>query len=328
MMNVLVGVISPAPVWIIPQPFVDRIRRDFPQHRILEAWDRGAIRRHLPDADVAFTPFVDRDVFPSAARLRWIQSPAVGVGGLMFPELVASGVVVTSARGIRARAIAEHVIGVTIALARRLPAAIRAQAAHHWAQDELEGPDAVQPLSGMRLGIVGLGAIGTEVARLAAPFGIAVLAIRRRIDRPAPEGVGAVWPPDRLLELLAASDVVVVAAPHTPETRQLIGRREIAAMRPGAFLINVARGKLVDDDALVEALREGRIGGAALDVFTKEPLDPASPYWDMPNVIVTPHTSGAMQDYWTPLVDLFCENLHRFESGRPLLNVVDKVLGY
>jgi phosphoglycerate dehydrogenase-like enzyme len=327
-MNVLVGVISPAPVWIIPQPFVDRIRRAFPQHQIVEAWDREAIRRNLPGADVAFTPFIDRDIFPSAVRLRWIQSPAVGVGGLMFPELVASGVVVTTARGIRARAIAEHVIGVTIALARHLPIAIRAQAAHHWAQEELEGPDAVRPLSGMQMGVVGLGAIGTEVARLAAPLGIVVSAIRRRADWPAPEGVGAVWPPDRLLDLLAASDVVVIAAPHTPETRQLIGRREITAMKPRAFLINVARGRLVDDDALVEALREGRLGGAALDVFTKEPLDPASPYWDMPNVIVTPHTSGAMQDYWTPLVDLFCENLRRFESGLPLLNVVDKVLGY
>src|SRR5205814_7809336 len=126
---------------------------------------------------------------------------------------------------------------------RRLPAAIRAQAAHHWAQDELEGPDAVEPLSGMRLGIVGLGAIGTEVTRLAAPFGIAVLAIRRRIDRPAPEGVGAVWPPDRLLELLAASDVVGIAAPHTPETREVIGRRGITAMDTRAVLSNVVRGR-------------------------------------------------------------------------------------
>src|SRR5262252_1535326 len=118
-MNVLLGVISPAAIWNLPRPFVDQIRRDFPQHTFLEAWDREAIRRQLPDADVAFTPFVDRDAFPSATRLRWIQSPAVGVGSLMFPELLASPVFVTSARGIRARSIAEHVIGVTIALARR-----------------------------------------------------------------------------------------------------------------------------------------------------------------------------------------------------------------
>ncbi|PYR02393.1 MAG: D-2-hydroxyacid dehydrogenase [Acidobacteria bacterium] len=327
-MNVLIGVISPAAIWVIPQHFVDRLRRDFPQHNVLEAWDRDAIRRLLPEADVAFTPFVDRDVFPSATRLRWVQSPAVGVGSLMFPEVLASDVVITSARGIRARAIAEHVLGVTIALARHLPVAIRAQAARHWAQEELEGPAAVRTLQGMRMGIIGLGAIGGEVARIAAPFGFVVSAIRRRVDQPRPEGIEEVWPPDRLLDLLAASDVVVVAAPHTPETKRLIGRSEIAAMKHGAFLINVARGKLIDDAALVEALEDGRVGGAALDVFTTEPLDRESPYWDMPNVIVTPHTSGAMQDYWTPLVDLFAENLRRFESGRPLLNVVDKALGY
>jgi len=327
-MNVLIGVISPAAIWVIPQHFVDRLRRDFPQHNVLEAWDRDAIRRLLPEADVAFTPFVDRDVFPSATRLRWVQSPAVGVGSLMFPEVLASDVVITSARGIRARAIAEHVLGVTIALARHLPVAIRAQAARYWAQEELEGPAAVRTLQGMRMGIIGLGAIGGEVARIAAPFGFVVSAIRRRVDQPRPEGIEEVWPPDRLLDLLAASDVVVVAAPHTPETKRLIGRSEIAAMKHGAFLINVARGKLIDDAALVEALEDGRVGGAALDVFTIEPLDRESPYWDMPNVIVTPHTSGAMQDYWTPLVGLFAENLRRFESGRPLLNVVDKALGY
>src|SRR5947207_13496628 len=124
-MRVLVAVISPAPAWIMPRHFVDQLRRDFPHHAFLDAWDRDTLRRLLPEADVAFTPFVDRDVFASATRLRWVQSPAVGVGSLMFPELLASGVVITSARGIRARAIAEHVLGTTIALARMLPVAIR-----------------------------------------------------------------------------------------------------------------------------------------------------------------------------------------------------------
>ena len=136
------------------------------------------------------------------------------------------------------------------------------------------------------------------------------------------------WTPDRLLDLLAQSDVIVIAAPHTPETKRLIGRREVDAMKRGAFLINVARGKMIDDAAVVEALNDGRLGGAALDVFTTEPLEPDSPYWELPNVIITPHTSGSMQDYWTPLVALFSENLRRFESGRDLLNVVDKIAGY
>ncbi len=308
-MNILVAVISPAAAWVMPRRFVDQLRLQFPQHTFLDAWDRQTLRRLLPEVDAAFTPFVDRDVFPSATRLQWVQSPAVGVGSLMFPELLASDVVITSARGIRARAIAEHVIGVTIALARRLPAAIRAQVAHRWAQDELEGPEAdVRTLHGQRMGIVGLGSI-----------------------EPTPDGpftIDEVWPPDRLPDLLARSDVVVLAAPHTPETKRLIGRPELDRVKRGALLVNIARGRLVDDDALAEALRDGRLGGAALDVFSREPLDPSSPYWDLPNVIITPHTSGAMQDYWTPLVALFSENLRRFERGLPLLNVVDKVAGY
>jgi len=328
-MNILVGVISPAPAWIMPRHFVDQIRRDFPQHTVSEAWDRDAVRRLLPEADAAFTPFVDRDIFPSASRLRWVQSPAVGVGSLMFPELLASPVVITSARGIRARAIAEHVLGVTIALARRLPIAMRAQVAHRWAQDELEGATVdVRTLEGQRMGIVGLGAIGLELVKIAAPFGFRISAIRRRAGEPKPQGVDEVWPLDRLPDLLAASDVVVLALPHTPETKRLIGKRELDRIKRGALLVNVARGKLVDDDAVIEALRDGRLGGAALDVFSEEPLDPASPYWDLPNVLVTPHTSGAMQDYWTPLVALFTDNLRRFEKGEPLRNVVDKKAGY
>jgi len=328
-MNVVVGVISPAPAWVMPRRFVDQLRAEFPHHTFLDAWDRDALRRLLPEADVAFTPFVDRDIFPSLTRLRWVQSPAVGVGGLMFPELLASGVVITSARGIRARSIAEHVIGVTIALARRLPAAMRAQQQHRWAQEELEGPDAdVRTLHGQRMGIVGLGSIGRALAEIAAPFGFRITGIRRRAHEPPPPVVEAVWSPDRLLDLVAQSDVIVVAAPHTPETKRLIGRRELEVVRRGALLVNVARGKLIDDGAVIEALRDGRLGGAALDVFTEEPLAASSPYWELPNVIVTPHVSGALRDYWTPLVALFTDNLRRFERGEPLLNVVDKIAGY
>ena len=328
-MNVVVGVISPAAIWVMPRACIDRLRLEFPQHTFIDAWDRETLRRVLPEADVAFTPFVDADIFPSLTRLRWVQSPAVGVGGLMYPAILASDVTITTARGVRARSMAEHVLGVTIALARRFPVAMRAQVAHRWAQDELEGDaSGVRTLHGMRFGIVGLGAIGTHVARIAAAFDVRVSAIRRHMDRPKPHGVDEVLPPERLLDLLAVSDVVLIAAPHTPETKRLIGSREVAAMKRGAFLINVARGKLVDDAAVIDALRSGHLGGAALDVFTREPLEPDSPYWDLPNVIVTPHVSGAMEDYWTPLVELFAENLRRFERGEALLNVVDKAAGY
>jgi phosphoglycerate dehydrogenase-like enzyme len=193
------------------------------------------------------------------------------------------------------------------------------------------------------MGIVGLGSIGTEIVKLVAPFGIRVSGIRRRANSvpsgtevaPGTEvasgtevGVDEVLTPDSLPDLLSKSDVVVLAVPHTPDTKQLIGRAEIDRMKRGACLINIARGKLIDDAAVIDALRDGRLGGAALDVFTREPLEASSPYWDLPNVIITPHTSGAMHDYWTPLVALFSENLRRFEKDEPLLNAVDKIAGY
>jgi phosphoglycerate dehydrogenase-like enzyme len=155
-----------------------------------------------------------------------------------------------------------------------------------------------------------------------------VLATRKHASGPPPEGIDAVLPPERLTELLSSSDVVVLSAALTAETRLLIGRNALAHVKRGAWLINIGRGQLVDDDALIEALRDGRLGGAALDVFRREPLPADSPYWDLPNVIVTPHLSGAMEDYWTPLVGLFAENLRRFEKGDPLINVVDKQAGY
>jgi phosphoglycerate dehydrogenase-like enzyme len=329
-MNILIGVISDATAWVIPRSWVDVLRRAFPHHTFAEAWDRDAVRRLLPEADAAFTPYVDRDLVPSLSRLRWVQSPAAGVGSLLSPEMIASGITLTSARGIRARSMAEHVLGVSIALARQFHTAMRHQVRREWAHDALEGSgtSAIRSLQGARMGIIGLGAIGAEVARVAAPFGLRVSAIRRTPGGSGPDGVDEVLPPERLPDLLAASDVVVLSAPLTPATRGLIGVREVAQMKRGAFLVNVGRGKLVVDDAVIGGLRSGQIGGAALDVFTHEPLDAASPYWDLPNVIVTPHTSGAMQDYWTPLVALFSDNLRRFEQSRPLVNVVDKTAGY
>ena len=327
-MNILVAVFSAGPAWTLPRAFVDQLRRDFPHHTFLDAWSAEALSRHLPEADVAFSAAIDRSAFASLTRLRWVQSPAVGVGGMLGPELVASPIVVTSARGVRARAIAEHVLGVTIALARQLPLVMRRQSAHVWALNEIETSGSVRTLLGRRMAIIGLGAIGLEVARLAAPFGLRVSAIRRRANLPLPPSVEEALPPDRLFDLLEQSDVVVLSAPLTAETTGLINQQALERIKRRAFLVNVGRGKLLDDDAVVEALRDGRLGGAALDVFTKEPLDAASPYWDLPNVIITPHIAGAMEDYWTPLVALFADNLRRFEAGQPLMNVVDKTAGY
>jgi phosphoglycerate dehydrogenase-like enzyme len=327
-MQIVVGIVSPNAAWVLPRAFVDELRRDFPQHTFLDVWDRDGLREALPQGDAAFAAFVDRDIVHSLTRLKWVQAPAVGVGHLLSEELIASPIVLTSARGVRARAIAEHVMGMAIALARQLPWVMAKQRAHEWALDEIEASGSIRTLYNRRIGIIGLGSIGLEVARAASAFGMRVVAIRKRIDEARPPFVDEVLPPERLTELLAASDVLVLSAPLTPQTRQLINRERLAVTKPGAFLINIGRGKLIDDEAVAEAVRSGQLGGAALDVFTREPLDPASPLWDLPNVIVTPHMSGAMEDYWTPLVALFAENLRRFERGEPLLNVVDKKAGY
>ena len=294
---------SEGPAWTLPRSFIDRLRREFPQHTFVDAWDEETLRRHLPDVDVAFSAAIDRSAFRSLPRLRWVQSPAVGVGGMLGPELVASPVVLTSARGVRARAIAEHVLGVTIALARQLPLVLRRQAAHEWALNEIETSGRVRTLRGCRMAIVGLGAIGLEVATLAAAFGLRVSAIRKRLDQPIPASVEEVSAPDRLLDLLARTDVVVLCAPQTAETRKLIG-----AAGAGSHQARSASDQRRPRQARG---RRGRRRGACRTAASaalrstcspREPLDPASPYWDLPNVIVTPHTSGAMEDYWTPLV--------------------------
>jgi D-2-hydroxyacid dehydrogenase (NADP+) len=326
--NILVAVFSPAPAWTLPRRFVEVLRREFPHHTFHDAWDAETLQAFLPDADVAFSAAIDRSAFAGLTRLKWVQSPATGVGGMLGPELIASPIAVTSARGIRARAIAEHVMGVTIALARLLPVVFRRQTEHAWALEEIESSGAVRTLHDRRMAIVGLGAIGLEVARLASAFGMRVSAIRRRTELDVPASVEEVLAPDRLHELLGRSDVVVLSAPLTAETTRLIDRAALDRFKRGALLINVGRGKLVDDEAVIAALRDGRLGGAAFDVFTREPLDAASAYWDLPNVIITPHIAGAMEDYWTPLVGLFAENLRRFEQGKPLLNIVDKAAGY
>jgi phosphoglycerate dehydrogenase-like enzyme len=212
-------------------------------------------------------------------------------------------------------------------LPRQLPLAVLRQAAGIWAQNEMAGEDMPSLVDGRRMGIVGLGTIGQAVAVRAAALGMRVTGIRRRPERGAPPGVDVLGPLD-LDRLLATSDVLVLAAPWTAATDRLLGRKAIERMKRGAVLINVARGQLVDEDALTAALAGGHLGAAALDVFSSEPLAPASPLWSLPNVLITPHTSGFRADHWDAVIDLFSENLRRFEAGEPLLNVVDCEAGY
>lgn len=328
-MKVLVAIYySQARVWTIPARYVDALRARFPHVTFLHAEDHQDSLREIPDADVAFSSILRGELIAAAARLRWIHSSAAGIGSLISPELKTRGITLTNSRGVHAHVIAEHVVGVSIMLLRRLHLAVRRQHEGCWAQDELSVPEASRSLRGSCVGIVGLGAIGAAVARAMGALGAEVRAVRRRVEAPKPDDVTWVGGPVQLPDLLRRADIIVLTAPSTPATRGLIGARELALMKRDAFLVNVSRGRLVDEAALAGALASGAIAGAALDVFEHEPLDPASPLWRLPNVIITPHTSGFRADYWDAIVDLFCENLRRFERGEPLLNVVDPDAGY
>jgi phosphoglycerate dehydrogenase-like enzyme len=274
-------------------------------------------------------------ILARAPKLRWVHSATAGVERVLTPASRERGLVITNARGVFSRPIAEYVMLMILAAARRLPQLLELQAERTWQ------PLEARELRDVTVGIVGLGSIGRAVGALATAFGCRVIATRRRPEAGAEAADGAgdepflgsvmldrVLPPERLDELLAESDFVVLAAPLTPDTVGLIGEASIATMKPGAWVINVARGELVDEHALARAVRNGRIGGAVLDTFREEPLPPTSPLYDLPNVILTPHTSWSSTRVLDRSVDLFCDNLRRYAAGEPLLNVVDPSAGY
>jgi phosphoglycerate dehydrogenase-like enzyme len=324
-MRVVVAIFSGTPAWTIPAASVRDLRQRFPDVDVVHAEDASALVRLMPGAEVAFSSVITPAAFANADRLAWIHSSAAGVGRMLFPALVESAVTLTNSRGMNAGAVAEHTFAMLLAFARRVRAALEAQGERRWAQEDLSG---LPTLGGQTLGLIGLGAIGLALARLGRAFGMRVIGIRRSPALGCPPDVDDVLAPDELPRLLGESDVVVVAAPLTPETRGLIGAREFRLMKRSALFANVARGRLVREADLVAALRDGTIAGAVLDVFEQEPLDPGSPLWAMPNVIISPHVAGFRADYWEAAVDLFSENLRRFLRGEALLNVVDKRRGY
>jgi phosphoglycerate dehydrogenase-like enzyme len=259
--------------------------------------------------------------WPRADALRWVHIASAGVDRLLFPELAASDVVVTNSRGIFDEPIAEYVLGMVLCFAKDLHTTLRLQADREWRHRETER------ITGARALVVGTGPIGRAIGRRLAAAGLAVTGLGRTA-RPADPDLGTVRPWDELHAALAEADYVVLAAPLTDLTRDMVDATALAAMRPSARLINVGRGQLVEEKALVVALEEGRIAGAALDVFATEPLAASSPLWTLPNVVVSPHMSGDAKGWHDRLVELFVDNLARYREGRALRNVVDKHLGY
>ena len=323
----IVTAVHHPPVWSLPESEARRIAAALPHHEVVDARTADDRRREFPSADVILAARMTSEDAQLSPRVKWIQSTAVGVGSLLAPEIIERDIVVTNARGCHAEPIAEHAIALALAVRRSLHTAVRRQVDRVWAQEELQMVPC-PPISKSRLLVVGLGEIGGRVAKLAAGLGFTVTGLRRRLDQPVPDGVGRVIGVASLLEELPRTDVLILAAPRTSETGAMIGRAEFAAMKQTAVLVNVGRGRLVDEGALVEALRTNRIGGAAIDAFEREPVPPDHPLWTFPNVLLTPHVAAFGSDYWTPAVDLFLENVARFSAGQPLKNIVDKRSGY
>ncbi len=327
-MNVLIAIHHRVTAWTIPPGHVDELRNRFPHVTFLHSRDRESDLAHAADADVAFAIGLGKDAAARATRLRWLHCSAHAVGHFPLADLAARGVIVTNSRGIQSTPIAEHVMGCLLALARRLPETMRYQQQRAWLPNDLTGAASPWLIAGTTIGIIGLGTLGQAIAVRAKAFGMRVIGMRRDPKREVPPGVDEVVGRSDLDRLLKAADVIVLAAPWTPGTDQILDAAAIARMKRGAVVINVARGQLLDESALAQALDAGTLGGAVLDVFTAEPLPPDSPFWSMPNVIITPHTSGFRTDHFDAVIDLFSENLRRFERGADLLNVVDLEAGY
>lgn len=287
--------------------------------------DGDALRAALPRAQVLFGwDFAAGNlasVWSEAAQLRWVHWAGAGVDAVLFPALVESEVVLTNSRGVFDRAMAEYVLGLAIGFAKRFAESYALQAQRSW-RHRLTGV-----VHGRCALVVGVGGIGRAIARLLRAVGMRVTGVGRTA-RTGDRDFGAIFAPRDLDRLLPAADYVVIAAPLTDETRRMFGAEQFRAMKPTAYLINVARGAIVHERALIAALEAGEIAGAALDCFETEPLPPDSPLWVLPGVVISPHLSGDYRGSHAALVELFCDNFRRFRSDAPLLNVVDKERGY
>jgi D-2-hydroxyacid dehydrogenase (NADP+) len=326
--KVLIAVFHRFSLWQPTPEMSGRIRQRWPEMQVVHLPNYDRLPEELPDANIFIGYSLRVDQFGWANKLRWIHSTAAGVNQLMYPELRQSGIIITNASGVHSVPMVEHVMGVLVAMARRFPDVWRRQQAHRWSQQEIwDQTPHPRELRGRVLLMVGFGTVGQEVAKMAKAFGMIIRAVTRsgRGDTNLAEKI---YPVTELNAALQDADYIVLAAPDTPETHHLIGAEQFQKMKPDAYFVNVARGSLVDEAAMIEALREHRIAGAALDVTAQEPLPPESPLWDLENVFITPHLSASTENLWTRQADLVMDNLERWFAGKELRNRVDPSRGY
>ncbi|MFW6103022.1 MAG: D-2-hydroxyacid dehydrogenase [Chloroflexota bacterium] len=314
---------------------LEALRATDPRVNVIDASDLARLERNgdlsrsneldetLGLAEVVYALKLPERLLDRAPELRWIQTISTGVDKVLTPELAASGVTVTNMSGIHETTIAEYVLMVMLMFVKQMPRSFYQQIEGRWKWYP------VDVLEGKTVGIIGLGRIGREVARVCRLFDMRVVATwRSAVTGGSAENVDAVYPLRELNDLLRQCDFVVLALPLTAESDRLIGEVELRAMKPAARIINVARGEIIDEPVLVRALQEGWIAGAGLDVYAEEPLSPDSPLRHMENVIFTPHVAGDLEQYDTMAAAFFAQNLHRYLDEKPLLNVVDKARGY
>ena len=298
-----------------------------PDVHVIVSNDVTIVRENAPRADVIVNgtsnPPLLSAAIPPAVRAKWVHSLWTGVDNVLCPEILASPLPLTNGRGVFRRPLAEWTIGAMLYFAYNMRRMIRQQQAGVWEAFTTE------EIQGKTLGIVGYGGIGSTAAELARPFGVRIAALRRRPEMFQKDTiVDQSFAPAQINDLMAASDYVLLAAPLTDETRGMIGAAQIAAMKPTGVLINVGRGAVVDEPALIQALEAGKIRGVALDVFAVEPLPSTSPFYKMENVLLSPHTADHVRDFIHLAVECFLNNLRRFRANEPLLNLVDKHAGY
>ncbi len=327
-MKILVSIQQPVKQWQIPLEGVDTLRARFPLINFIHATTPEQRAAGLKDCDAAYTWILNTAELAEAPKLKWLHTSAVAVETLCLPELFARGVAVSNTRGVQAVPIAEHVMAVVLALVKQIPFVLENQHRARWSQNAFTGERLPWLLKGRTLGLVGVGTIGSEIAKRAEAFGMRVIALRRRPAYGVIGHVDRVYGKDQLGDFLGQSHVIVIAAPLTPETHGLLGAAEFAQLPTGAIVINVGRAKIVDTEALIGALKSGHLGGASLDVFPQEPLPADHPLWTTPNVILTPHTSGFRQGHWDDVVELYAENIQRWVKGEPLKYRIEPDLGY